>query len=244
MLFQDHGAVGRVPVLVQCRWDEGWPILGNSEGKVDKRMECPLKSVSERHCIVSSDEFDSDSLDVDWQWNHNPDDGKWSLSERRGFLRLRTGKICRNLFEARNTLTQRTMGPDCSGYISLDVSKMRNGDHAGLSAFCSEAGCVSVIMDGGRKFLVMSDRGEEKERIVLSSDKVMLKVSFDFRRDDAKFHYSLDGQEWIPIGDSVHMVFSMAHFTGYKFAIFNYATSAPGGYVDVDYFRYQGPEGR
>ena len=51
----------------------------------------------------------------------------------------------------------------------------------------------------------------------------------DFTTDYAQFSYSLDDTNWTPIGDKFHMIFSMAHFTGNKFAIFNYATKAAGG---------------
>ena len=50
------------------------------------------------------------------------------LTERPGYLRLKTGKVVKNLFEARNTLTQRTEGPKCSGVISLDLTFMNDGD--------------------------------------------------------------------------------------------------------------------
>ena len=33
-----------------------------------------------------------------------------------------------NIVEARNTLTQRTYGPACSGDVALEVSGMKNGD--------------------------------------------------------------------------------------------------------------------
>lgn len=60
----------------------------------------------------------------------------------------------------------------------------------------------------------------------------------DFTTDDAFFSYSFDDKKWEALGEKFHMIFSMAHFTGNKFAIFNYATQTAGGYVDVDFFRY------
>lgn len=63
-------------------------------------------------------------------------------------------------------------------------------------------------------------------------------MNCDFTTDDATFSYSLNDKEWKQFGGKFHMIFSMAHFTGNKFAIFNYATKTVGGYVDVDFFRY------
>ena len=239
MLFQDHAAVGRVPVLTYCRWEDGWPMLGDKDGKVSPVMEKPIKGYDEKTELVVSDDFDkAPKLGLTWQWNHNPDNSLWSLTERPGYLRLKTGKVVNSIFEARNTLTQRTEGPRCSGVVSLDLSQMKDGDYAGLAAFCSEPGTIAVIQENGKKYLVMTDRDVEKARVALNQNQVYLKMDCDFTTDDAVFSYSLDDKSWTQLGDKFHMIFSMAHFTGNKFAIFNYATKTAGGYVDVDFFRY------
>jgi len=242
MLFQDHEAVGRVPVLMPCRWIDGWPMLGDESGKVPPVMEVPVQGYTDKTELVVSDEFDSaPPLGLTWQWNHNPDNSLWSLTERTGFLRLRTGKLVNTIFEARNTLTQRTEGPRCSAAIALEVSGMKEGDRTGLSTFCSEPGTISVIREKGKKYLIMTDREEEQARVELTEERIYLKAECDFTTDDAYFFYSLDDNLWIPLGGKFHMIFSMKHFTGNKFAIFNYATQSAGGYVDVDFFRYIGP---
>lgn len=239
MLFQDHGAVGRVPVLMPCRWEDGWPMLGDENGKVPPMMKKPVQGYNEKTELVISDNFNKKKLAFNWQWNHNPDNALWSLTERPGYLRLKTGKVVKNLFEARNTITQRMEGPTCSGVVALDLSNMKNGDFAGLAAFCSAPGTLSIGMENGKKYIMMTDRGIEKDRVELNQDKVYLKLDCDFKTDDAIFSYSLDDKSWTQLGGKFHMIFSMAHFTGNKFAIFNYATKEAGGFVDVDFFRYQ-----
>jgi beta-xylosidase len=68
---------------------------------------------------------------------------------------------------------------------------------------------------------------------------VCLRAACDFtnKADAARFYYSPDGQSWHPIGHDLKMVYSLAHFVGYRFGLFNYATKTPGGYADFDYFR-------
>lgn len=238
MLFQDHEALGRVPALVPCRWEDGWPILGDANGKVPPVMEKPIMGYTEKTELVVSDDFKDKKLGLTWQWNHNPDNALWSLTERPGYLRLKTGKVVNHLFEARNTLTQRTEGPKCSGVLALDLANMKDGDCTGLAAFCSAPGTVTVLQENGKKYLAMADRSVEKARVELNQNQIYLKMDCDFTTDDATFSYSLDDKEWKQLGDKFHMIFSMEHFTGNKFAIFNYATKTVGGYVDVDFFRY------
>lgn len=243
LLFQDHGAVGRVPFLVPVKWEEDWPILG-VDGKVPTTLNISAGGMAG---IVASDEFGRRSgqpaLPLVWQWNHNPDNRNWSLTERPGFLRLTTGRVDVDLLGARNTLTQRTFGPECSGTVSVDVSSMKDGDFAGLGVLQKRYGFVGVKMAGTTRSIVMvsaaSDSPMEVESVPLTQRSVFLKVDCDFekRADKATFYYSLDGTKWTAIGSSLQMAYTLPHFMGYRFALFNYATRTPGGSVDFDYFR-------
>lgn len=239
MLFQDHDAVGRVPVLMPCHWTDGWPMLGDADGKVPHEMEVPVQGCKDAVTVVTvSDDFDETRLPLEWQWNHNPDNSLWSLTERKGWLRLRTGQPVTDIFAARNTLSQRTVGPQCSGEAALDLTHMKDGDHAGLSAYCSDPGCLEVVMEEGKKYLLMTDRRVEKARVPLSGNRVCLRMDCDFTTDTALFYYSTDGKRWSALGTPFHMVYTLKHFMGNRFAIFNYATKEAGGYVDVDYFHF------
>src|SRR5690606_30525506 len=87
--------------------------------------------------------------------SHNPADHLWSVSGRKEYLRLKTVRIDENFLQARNTLTQRTIGPTCVGSTAIDVSKMKDGDFAGLSLLQKNYGLVGVRMEGNKKVLVM-----------------------------------------------------------------------------------------
>ena len=90
-------------------------------------------------------------------------------------------------------------------------------------------------------FRVNAQSGEpvEVQRVPLNRKTVYLKAVCDFRdlADVADFYYSLNGKTWIQIGTQLNMEYSMPHFMGYRFGLFNYATQNTGGYVDFDWFR-------
>ena len=238
MMFQDHDAVGRIPYLMPLQWKDGWPMLGDENGKIAKVQRIPGGGKKCKERISASDEFKKAKLDIVWEWNHNPDNSLWSLTERKGFLRLKTGKVVNNIFEARNTLTQRTYGPKSEASIRIDISQMKEGDHAGLSTYCSQPGTIEVVVENGERYLLMTDRTEEKARIAINADVVYMRANADFTTDDAIFLFSQDGKEWKQLGNSFHMVFNLEHFVGNRFAIFNYATKQSGGWVDVDWFHF------
>ena len=243
-LFRDFGAVGRIPYLVPVQWEAGWPVLGTA-GKVPETLALPANK-SLIPGIVASDEFTrragEPALPLVWQWNHNPDNKLWSVTERPGYLRLKTGRVDTAFVQARNTLTQRTIGPVCAGTTALDVAHLQPGDFAGLGVLQKRYGLVGVQASQGGKAIVMvsaeSEKPVEIQRIPLTQDKVYFKIECDFkdRRDVATFFYSLDGKAWKPVGGPLKMAYTLPHFIGYRFSLFNYATERPGGYADFDYF--------
>ena len=243
-LFRDFGAVGRIPYLVPVKWVDGWPVLGVG-GKVPETLDLPA-SKGLIPGIVASDEFTRKNRDpmlpLVWQWNHNPDNTLWSVTQRKGFLRLTTGRIDSLFVQARNTLTQRTIGPECSGSTLIDVSNMKEGDFAGLVLLQRKFGIVGIKFSNGAKSVVMvnaqSGKPVEVESIPLTENTAYLKAECDFtdRRDVAYFYYSLDGKTWHSIGDQLKMEYSMPHFMGYRYGLFNYSTRDSGGFVDFDWF--------
>lgn len=246
-LFRDYGAVGRIPYLVPVKWIDGWPVLG-LDGKVPEALNLPpAKGLIPG--IVASDEFTTKKGEPDlplvWQWNHNPDNKLWSVTERKGYLRLKTGRIDTSLLFAKNTLTQRTTGPVCSGITSLDLSNMKDGDFAGLCLLQKNYGLVGVKVNGSSKFIIMINAGagtpEEVQSVPLTQNVIYFKAECDFtdKKDLAYFYYSLDDKIWTLIGTPLKMTYTLPHFMGYRFGLFNYATKTTGGYADFDFFRIE-----
>ncbi|MFC6858396.1 glycoside hydrolase family 43 protein [Zunongwangia atlantica] len=244
-LFRDYGAVGRIPYWVPVKWENDWPVLGVN-GKVPEILDLPANQ-SLIPGIVDSDEFTRKkgdrALPLVWQWNHNPDNKLWSVTERKGFLRLKTGRIEKDFLQAKNTLTQRTIGPVSSGITLLDVSKMKDGDFAGLTLLQKDYGQLGVRVEGNEKYIVYINASggtsKEEEKIKLSRNTVYLKAECNFRekKDTAVFYFSSDGENWKQVGNSLQMKYTIPHFMGYRFGLFSYATKTVGGYADFDFFR-------
>ena len=263
IIFQDRGGVGRVLTLMPCRWINGWPMLGDENGKVPDTVRA-LKNGEPKTGIVKSDDFENSKLGLHWQWNHNPIDNAWSLTERPGFLRLKTSRVVPNIYLAPNSLTQRMMGPTSSASVCIDLSHLKDGDCAGFAAFNSDSGLLTVKKKDKRLVLEMSEQKvelterekavtavEEKviESVDLKQNKIWLRIDADFRpstdnrfggKDLATFYYSLDGEQWTKIGSDYKMGFDWRRFfMGSKFTLFCYATKKAGGYADFDYFDFK-----
>ena len=233
-------------------FETGWV---QSPTKTDDLMDFYVDNVTVKEKVVDKEpaesgehDYNGSDLDLVWQWNHNPNNNNWSLTDRAGWLRLTTGSKATSILNARNTLTQRTFGPTCSGKIKMDISGMKNGDYAGLAAFSYNYGYIAVKKESAGAKLVMVDAHNnetakaDKPTVAASvdctSDIVYLKEDFDFAGGDkVTFYYSFDGSTWTQLGTPMQLSYELTHFMGSKFAIFNYATKSTGGYADFDYFR-------
>lgn len=258
MMFQDSGAIGRVPFLMPVRWEDGWPILG-IDGKVPGSFHTPFIE-DKRKPIVDSDSFDhrENKLKTVWQWNHNPNPAGWSFTERPGYLRLKALQPATSILDARNTLTQRTIWPDCSFTVTLDTKGMKDGDYAGLCVLEEKYGLIGVRMEDGRARIVTHQRDGERPTFAMMTnpvnqdewyelidsavpaeqDVVYLKIFFDFKRgrDEAEFFYSMDGNNWQKLGSTLQMFYSLTIFVGSRIGIFCYSGKETGGYADFKDF--------
>jgi hypothetical protein len=177
------------PIWCPVKWVDGWPVLGTN-GKVTDTLDLPAgKGLIPG--IVASDDFTRKkgerALPLVWQWNHNPDNSLWSVTARKGYLRLSTGRIDTNFLMARNSLTQRTIGPVCSGAVSLDISKMKDGDFAGLGLLQKNYGLAGVKITGDSKAVVMinasTGKPVEAQKIPLNQKVVYFKANAILRTE-------------------------------------------------------------
>ncbi len=240
LLFRDSGPVGRIPYLVPTSWQNGWPVADG--GKAPETLVLPENALP-GYGMVTSDDFDAEELPLEWQWNHNPDNKNWSLTTNPGKLRITTSRIDSRILNAKNTLTQRTFGPKCSGRIALDGTGMKDGDIAGLATIQENKGFVALVKDGinYRVAMYQGDKSSEtlKESVPVSNPKVFLRIDFNLPLDrgTASFYYSTDGNTWAKIGNDVNLNFSLDIFTGNRLGLFNFATKSAGGYADFDWFK-------
>ena len=241
LLFRDSGPVGRMSHLVPMEWKDGWPVP-TSGSKAPSTIDLP-ESPLPGYGMVTSDDFESDVLPLEWQWNHNPDNKNWSLTANPGFLRITTGRTDSRIVNAKNTLTQRSFGPKSSGRTLVDGKGMKDGDMAGLVALQDDKGFVALAKDGGSYKVVMYSGNKDRESLVksenLSDSKVYLRIDFDLPidRGTAYFYYSTDGNTWNKIGSDVKLNYDLHMFVGVRWGLFNFATKSAGGYADFDWFK-------
>lgn len=240
VMFQDRGAVGRIPVLAEVTWNRfGYPVFGDVRKELGNESTVPGWTAQP---LLADDDFTEPKLKSAWQFNHEPREGCWETG--KGYYRIRTDKTSRTVEFARNTITQRTALPACSAEVTADAGNLKAGDTAGLCLLIGSYGLIGITREADGYFLVMKARavGEKEEReharIPLDEKKVRLRaeVTFEGPAGIVRFFWR-KGDEWTQAGPAHTMHFRLDHFTGCRFGLYCYATREAGGSADFSCFR-------
>ena len=240
---------GRPQCLIPAGWTEdGWPYVGvDSDGngignivwKSRKPIQCGKITVPD-----TDDDFNFPELGSQWLWNGNPISGKWSLTRRKGWLRLcsTTPGIKANPFiDQSNILLQRKMGRGRDTVtVKMSISGMSAGQYAGL-VFTGENYQALGVHAGENGRVILSRNTAESAEAPFNSKNVLLRICADERILSCS--YSTDGKRYVTIGEPFEMFTS--GFNGIFIGLFSRHPEGLG-YADFDWFSYEydGPKAK
>lgn len=239
--MQDSNSIGRLLALSPVTWSDGWPYFGlpGNLGRTPRTWVKPNTGVADApHAPYQrDDDFSGPALRPVWQWNHVPVDAKWSLSERPGFLRLHS-LPAENLWTARNTLTQRAVGPASRPTVVMETAGLKTGDVAGLALFNRPYAWLGIERSaGGMTVSQYNEQSGETARETVTSARVWLQADSDYRGNLTQFRYSTDGVTFRDLGPKIRMTYSLATFQGVRDSLFSYnREGTEGGFADFDSF--------
>ena len=245
----EGNSLGRLTALSPVTWKDAWPYFGlpGNLGRTPRTWVKPRTAAPSTPTApyVRSDEFSGPALANVWQWNHLPDDAKWSLRERPGFLRLHA-LSAPDFWWARNTLTQRAIGPRSAPTTILETAGMRPGDVAGLGLLTRPYAWIGVRRGDDGFWLEQFDQTTgDTARVRLAAGRVWLGAEADFLTERSTFSYSTDGTRFMPLGAPFTTVFQLRTFQGVRYALFHYnARGVEGGHADFDAMRVEEPSPR
>ena len=244
--MQDFNAVGRTVCLSPVTWVDGWPYFG-----LEKNLGRSPRTWFKPNDVIKTpvatydrcDDFSGKTFKPIWQWNHNPNDKMWSLNrERKGWLRLHS-MPAKQLLWAKNSLTQRAIGPVSYTSVKLDASKLKAGDEAGLGAINMPYASLGVVKTDKGLALRCYDQNTNKE-VVKPLDKrvVWLRLWGDYDKSQLQYSYSLDGKNWENIGGQMISPYQLKTFQGVRVALYAFnKKNVNGGVADFDVFKVEEP---
>ena len=245
LLMMDFHSIGRTVTLAPITWKDGWPMLG-LEGNLGRAPRTWLKpninaSVQPHAPYERSETFNGKTLGRVWQWNHNPDDRKWRL--KNGRLRLQS-MPAEQLMWARNTLTQRVIGPVSVATVELYTKGMKDGDVAGLGNINVPCSWIGIVKDGQQTILRCFEQAtNDTIDTSVTTDKLWLRIVGNYDHDSAHYEYSLDGEHYQQIGREMPLSYQLISFQGSRHALFAFNYKGKnGGYAEFDNFSVEEPQ--
>ena len=265
LFMQDFHSIGRTVCLMPMTWEDGWPMVGlkGNLGRAPRTWFKPDFSRKEERGMRNeitphapydrSDDFDyspsSKTLKPIWQWNHNPDDKMWSL--KGGRLRLQS-MPAEQLMWARNTLTQRVIGPKSIATVELYIKGMKDGDVAGLGNINVPCSWIGIVKDGNNLTLqcfeqLTNDTTVLKPQTSIlkpqtsilkpQTSRIWLRCIGDYDNDQAQYAYSTDGVTFQTLGRMMPLSYQLISFQGSRHALFAFNHKGlKGGYAEFDNF--------
>lgn len=234
---------GRIVSLLPVTWTDGWPVIGevkapDSIGVMAWSGKVPGKG-GRRLKIARSDGFKGRGLAPQWQWNYQPRDDMYSLTERKGWLRLKAFKPLKanRLKSAGNTLTQRCFRTDTNTVvIKMDITNMADGQKSGLCHFSISNAAIGITAEGGRRYVEYRENDSTMRGEQVAAGVVWFKTVWGLD-GIATFSYSVNGKDFMPFGKSYQMAWG--HYRGDRIGIYCFNDNGEAGYVDVDYLEYE-----
>lgn len=239
--MMDYNSVGRLTCLSPVTWKNGWPYFG-LPGNLTRSPRTWIKPntgfTSPPHAPYErTDDFSAASFKPVWQWNHVPDDTKWSLTDRKNYLRLQS-LPAKDFWNARNSLTQRAIGPESIVTTEVEIKGLKTGDLAGLALLNVPYAWIAISRRGDTTEVKQLDQqtGNISTQIINAS-RIWLRVHCNFFTEKARFSYSMDGSTFQLLGDTTIMPYSLRTFQGVRVCLFNFNTNdKEGGYADFNNF--------
>jgi alpha-N-arabinofuranosidase len=249
--------MGRETMLAPVQWADGdWPIV-NKDGTLQIDMQC--KTLPQVHMAkdpireefnyverqAPKDSYHSIGLPMGWMSLCNPDYTKYSLTERKGFLRLRPSTI--DLSETANPtfVARRQTELNFTATTLLDLSNLAEGMQAGITAYAAPLNHYDVVAEcrGGKLFVKSNVRlgqtNHSEKELPLSGNRAYLRITSD--KDFYYMQASSDGTNFTTLAKMEYRFLStetIGGFTGVMLGLFTQCSQKTNGYVDIDWYEY------
>ena len=241
--FQSKEPQGRIVHLQPVTWKDGFPEIGidldmNGIGEPVKEWTKPnTGKSSEVFAPQTSDEFSSEQKGLQWQFNHNPVNDYWSLTERPGYLVIKAQKADK-LKSSKNMFTQKVMGYHGEASTELDCSKLTEGQRAGLCNIGNKYNAIGVQKTSGKNYIYveMDGTAEQIKELPSETTTVYFKVFLNGNMNKQQLYYSLDNVDFIACKDSYAL--HSGDWKGTRVGIFTYNINNSTGEADFNWFHY------
>ncbi len=243
--------LGRETFLAPVHWEEGWPIVSPGAGRVE--FTYPAPNLPEHHwpALPACDNFDGQTLALQWNILRTPDEQFWSLKERPGYLRLHLRP--ERLSEQANPswIGRRQQHIHMRAETALEFTPQSDDDCAGLSLVQNKDFYFLLVVAGQANRvvrLIRRARGIEETLAEQSIAAGRVNLRIEAHKQAYSFYAASQPGEWDPVALEVDgRILSTPVAGGFVGTFIGMYASSNGrvgeNHADFDWFEYLGLEG-
>ena len=250
--------MGRETMLAPVQWEQGgWPVV-NGDGTLQTDMKCqtlplvtmPKDPIKEEFDYIKrdapKDSYHSLGLPMGWMSLCNPDYSRYSLTERKGWLRLRPSTTGLSETASPTFIARRQTELNFTATASFDLSHLSEGMQAGITAYAAPLNHYDVVAEKRNGQIIIKSNvrlgqtSHSEKEFTLSGTRAYLRITSD--KDFYYLQASSDGKDFVGLAKMEYRFLStetIGGFTGVMLGLFaQCGNEAGGGYADVDWFEY------
>ena len=259
--------MGRETHLVPMDWEREpfwwkenkhlWPVVAPKTGRVERHTPVPFEGTTQNRILSFSDDFDTTTLKLDWNFRRVPKAGAYSLDARPGYLRLNADKDVIKERGRTSLMGIRQTATDFVYTTKMEFAPQSSDSEAGIMLFQKDNNYISFTAkkhhDGWLLRAIHSEVGEDQSIVlgvhslgqdVIASSTNTLYFKFESKNGEYRLSYSVDKPEHYQLLTTTpsNGVISRK-YTGAYLGVYSTGNGHhTGDYADFDWVRYQGIE--
>lgn len=251
--FQDKEAYGRIVHLQPMQWKDNWPVIGedadgDGTGQPVIQYKIPFAvNASNNFQLQDSDECNTTSPGLQWQWQANPKEG-WAFPfPEKGVLRLNAIQdSVDNLWQLPNLLLQKFPAEKFTATTKFLFTAKTTGERFGLVIMGSSYAYLSVVKKSDGLYVsyntcMDADKGKpELEQMITAvpTGNCWFRLAVNSNAQ-CSFSYSIDGNTFIPVQEK--FTAKPGRWIGAKIGFFctRQIKTNDAGFADIDWFRIE-----
>ena len=246
--------MGRETFMVPVEWElsdrnDLWPVVAPMSGKIDRHVELPFKERPQYYQPQFSDDFESDTLNLQWNFRRVPEKGHFVLNPKESMLSIKTSPNLPKDQERASFIGFRQTETDFSYQARIEFTPEQERTEGGIMLMHKDNNYISysVLKEQNQYFLQVALAAPNKEREVLKRIKlqnyqgaIVLKVNSQFDRYEYSFAFD-DAKEDQVVHTTTNDLLLYTGYTGAYLGLFTTSNGQPSSdTMDVDWVKYQG----
>lgn len=225
-----------------------WPICAPLTGKVERKEQLPFARRPQINSSSFRDDFETEILKPQWNFRRVPLEGMYSLTARKGYLRLKLSPKTFALREQYHAMGFRQTESDFSYTVQMNFKPKKNNAQAGLSIFQQDDNYLNynIIQKGGEPYLILQHMTNNENTKTIFNHKldnykghIVLRITS--KKNQYNYQYSLDqGKNFTSLGETKADLILCKGYIGTNLGL--YASSngqKTSAYADFDWINYQ-----